>query len=179
MQVEESIPLLEEILGSWTEALGPDRLGYRNHVYRVSHFCLALRDCSAAERDRILVAACFHDLGIWANGTIDYLPPSIALAKEYLRTTGREEWSPEIELMIDMHHKLRRYRDDRCPLVEVFRKGDLVDVSLGAVRCGLAKDYVRSVRDRFPNAGFHRRLAQLAAGWFARHPLSAPPFLKW
>ena len=81
--------------------------------------------------------------------------------------------------MIDMHHKLRKYQDDRYPLVEVFRRGDLVDFSLGVVKWGLPKSYIQSVKDQFPNAGFHKRLAQLAGGWFVRHPLSPPPFMKW
>ncbi len=179
MAIEQRIPLLEEILGKWQAELGKDYAGYKNHVYRMINFCLALRDCSAEEREKIIVAGCFHDLGIWANGTVDYLPPSIALAKEYLEKNSREQWVGEIELMIDMHHKWRKYRDDRFPLVEVFRKGDLVDFSLGLVKWGLPKSYIKRVKDQFPNAGFHKRLVQLAGGWFAKHPVSPPPFLKW
>jgi len=166
-------------LDKWKNELGNDYLGYKNHVYRMIHFCFALHSCNHEEREKIIIAGCFHDLGIWANGTVDYLPPSIALAKEYLKQNSLEQWIPEIELMIDMHHKLRKHQDDRYPLVEVFRKGDLVDFSLGVVQWGLPKTYIRSVKDQFPNAGFHKRLAQLAAGWFSKHPLSPPPFMKW
>jgi hypothetical protein len=179
MAIEECIPLLEEILDKWKDELGNDYLGYKNHVYRMIHFCFALHNCNNEEREEIIIAGCFHDLGIWANGTVDYLPPSIALAKEYLKQNSLEQWIPEIELMIDMHHKLRKHQDDRYPLVEVFRKGDLVDFSLGVVKWGLPKTYIKSVKDQFPNAGFHKRLAQLAGGWFSKHPLSPPPFLKW
>ena len=179
MEIEESIPLLEEILDKWKNELGKDYPGYRNHVYRMIHFCFALHNCDNEEREKITIAGCFHDLGIWTNGTVDYLPPSIALAKEYLKQRNLEKWITEIELMIDMHHKLRRFQDERYPLVEVFRKGDLVDFSLGSVKWGLPKTYVKSVKDQFPNAGFHKRLTQLAAGWFSKHPLSPPPFLKW
>ena len=179
MAIEERIPLLEEILDKWKNELGNDYLGYKNHVYRMIHFCFALHNCNNEEREEIIIAGCFHDLGIWANGTVDYLPPSIALAKEYLKQNSLEQWIPEIGLMIDMHHKLRKHQDDRSPLVEVFRKGDLVDFSLGVVQWGLPKTYIKSVKDQFPNAGFHKRLAQLAGGWFSKHPLSPPPFLKW
>jgi hypothetical protein len=179
MAIEERIPLLEDILDKWKNDLGNDYLGYKNHVYRMIHFCFALHNCNNEEREKIIIAGCFHDLGIWANGTVDYLPPSIALAKEYLRQNSLEQWIPEIELMIDMHHKLRKHQDDRYPLVEVFRKGDLVDFSLGVVNWGLPKTYIMSVKDRFPNAGFHKRLAQLAGGWFSKHPLRPPPFMKW
>lgn len=179
MEIETQIPLLDEILDRWKPELGADHAGYRNHVYRVIHFCFGLRVCGQEERRKLVIAGCFHDLGIWANGTIDYLPPSMDLARQYLRTNQLEGWSDEIDLIIDMHHKFRSYRDDRYPLVEVFRKADLVDVSLGMVRSGLPAEYVRQVKAQFPNAGFHKRLGQLAAGWFSRHPLSPPPFMKW
>jgi hypothetical protein len=79
--------------------------------------------------------------------------------------------------MIDQHHKLGPYRDD--PLVETLRKGDLVDFSLGILKCGLPAEYVQHVESRFANAGFHRRLVGLAAGWLSRHPLDPLPVLKW
>ncbi|MCK9283157.1 MAG: hypothetical protein M0P39_02625 [Rhodocyclaceae bacterium] len=179
MAIEENIPLLEEILGGWKAALGEDYLGYRNHVYRMVHFCLALRVCGAEEKQKILVAAAFHDLGIWSDHTVDYLPPSIALAKAYLLEHDLASWSEEIALMIDEHHKLRPSRNPRYPLVEVFRRGDLVDFSLGTVKWGLPGAYVARVKATFPNAGFHKRLLQLAGSWFAEHPLSPPPFVKW
>ena len=177
--IEERIPLLEEILERWKNELGNDYTGYKNHVYRMIHFCFALHVCTDEERQKIIIAGGFHDLGIWTNSTIDYLSPSIALAKEYLKQNNLEPWIPEIELMIDMHHKLRKYQDDRYPLVEVFRRGDLVDFSLGVVKWGLPKSYIKRVKEQFPNAGFHKRLVQLAGGWFSRHPLSPPPFMKW
>ncbi|HEY1076919.1 MAG TPA: hypothetical protein VGE51_09535 [Fontimonas sp.] len=179
MQIETQIPLLEDLLGAWREALGPDFQPYRNHVYRMAHFCFALRECSADERHKILIAGCFHDLGIWSDKTVDYLPPSVLRAREYLAANGLQAWSEEIELMIDQHHKLRAYRDPRFPLVEVFRKADLVDVSLGMVRLGVPKRILREVRAAFPNSGFHKRLMRLAGEWFGAHPLSAPPFFKW
>jgi len=179
MAMEKHIALLEDILDEWKDRIGNDYLGYKNHVYRVIHFCFALHDCNIEDREKIIIAGCFHDLGMWADNTVDYLPPSIALVKEYLKQRNLEHWSPEIELMIDMHHKLRKYQGDRYPLVEVFRRGDLVDFSLGIIKWGLPTSYIKSVKDHFPNAGFHKQLLQLALGWFAKHPLSPPPFMKW
>jgi len=179
MAIEERIPLLEEILGKWKNVIGNDYTGYKNHVYRMIHFCFTLHKCTDTQRKKIIIAGGFHDLGIWTNSTVDYLPPSIALVKEYLKQNNLEPWIAEIELMIDMHHKFRKYQDDRYPLVEVFRRGDLVDFSLGIVKWGLPKSYIQNVKDQFPNAGFHKRLVQLAGGWFSRHPLSPPPFMKW
>lgn len=179
MVIEEHIPLLEDILADWKTQLGQDHLAYKNHVYRVIHFCLALHTATGNAREKIVIAACFHDLGIWSDRTVDYLPPSVQLAAEYLSGRGLDRWIPEISLMIAMHHKLRKYENPELPLVEVFRQADLVDLSLGLVRCGLPKDYVRNVKSAFPNAGFHKALGRLAAGWFSKHPLSPPPFIKW
>ncbi|MCP4691799.1 MAG: hypothetical protein GY859_27385, partial [Desulfobacterales bacterium] len=118
-------------------------------------------------------------LGIWTDDTLDYLPPSILLARDFLRRRNREEWSAEIELMINMHHKIRKYEDDARPLVETLRRADLVDVSLGLVKWGVSKDYIKKVKTAFPNSGFHMRLNQLAISWFFRHPLNPLPFVKW
>jgi hypothetical protein len=63
--------------------------------------------------------------------------------------------------------------------VEVFRKGDLVDFSLGIVKCGLPNWLIQRVKERFPNAGFHKRLIQLELRWVSRHPLNPLPILKW
>jgi len=177
LAIEENIPLVEEILGSRKETLRDGYLGYRNHVYRMIHFCFAQGEFDEEQRQKITIAGCFHDLGIWSGDTFDYIPPSLRLASNYLSECGREAWIPGIGLMIDQHHKLRRYKTD--PLTEVFRRGDLVDLSLGIVKCGIPGAYVKDVRSSFPNAGFHRFLVRLAGGWICRHPLDPVPVLKW
>jgi len=179
MIIATDIPLLEEILNRWKAKVGHDFAGYRNHVYRMVNFCFALHQCTEAAREKVIIAGCFHDLGIWTGGTFDYLTPSIALAEEYLTANHLDHWMPEIRLMIAMHHKLRRYPDAHYPLVEVFRQGDLVDFSLGFVRCGLPIAYINRVKSCFPNAGFHRRLVQLELGWLSRHPFNPLPVFKW
>jgi len=166
----------EDILNRWKRELGGDEVAYRNHVYRVVHFCSRFREGDANDREKVVIAACFHDLGIWTSRTFDYIPPSIALAMTYLREEGLELWSVEIESMIAQHHKLTSHRD---PLVESFRRSDFTDVSLGLVKFGLPRSYVREVKAQFPNAGFHKRLVQLAGGWWVRHPFRPLPVLKW
>jgi hypothetical protein len=133
-------------------------------VYRVVSFCFVLRECTQEEREKIIIAGSFHDLGIWAADTFDYLPPSAALATDHLRRNGLDDWSEEIGLMIGKHHKLRQYTDQRFPLVEVFRRADLADFSLGLLRGGVPSAYFKSVTQRFPNAGFHKRLVRLEVG---------------
>lgn len=182
--IEAYIPEIETIFTPWKIKMGHDYVGYKNHVYRMIHFCFALHEhtrgaCNEVERQKIIIAGCFHDIGIWSDNTIDYLPPSIAVARAYLQEQGQEEWSEEIALMIEMHHKVQPYRDARYPLVETFRQGDLVDFSLGLVRCGLPATTIHTVRNSFPNAGFHKRLVQLELRWVARHPLNPFPIFKW
>lgn len=178
MKIETTIPLLESIFEDWQELLGEEFLGYRNHVYRMIHCCFALYDCNEQDREKIIIAAAFHDIGIWIENTLDYLPPSIPPAKEYLQKKGLSDWEEEISLMISEHHKLTEFSDSRYPLVEVFRKGDLVDFSLGTVKFGLSPDFITELKSAFPNTGFHKVLARRASKWFIRHPLNPAPMMK-
>ena len=100
-------------------------------------------------------------------------------AAEYLANTGQQAWSEEIALMIDMPHKVRAYTDRQYPLVELFRKSELVDLSWGVVRYGIPRSYVTAVQKQFPNHGFHRFLMHSAAAWWVKHPLNPAPFLRW
>lgn len=178
--IESQIPLADKILGAWKTELGNDYQGYKNHVYRMINFCFALRqEFSEEDREKIIIAGCFHDLGIWTAKTFDYLPPSISLAKEYLAENKLENWSDEIGLMIDMHHKIGVYQDPQNPLIEIFRQSDLVDFSLGLVKCGLPQKYIKDVKNQFPNAGFHKCLVRISSGWILKHPLKPVPVLKW
>ena len=71
------------------------------------------------------------------------------------------------------------YRDPAYPLVEIFRKGDLVDFSLGLFKFGLPSTLIARLKSEFPNAGFHKFLLGGAKDWFSKHPLSPPPFMRW
>ncbi|MFA5122526.1 hypothetical protein [Zavarzinia sp.] len=177
--ISTTFPLLDEILAAWQPAIGADFAAYGNHIRRVLNFTLALHPCSAEELERLQVAGAFHDLGIWSDGTFDYLPPSIARARDYLAGRGLEGWVPEVSALIGEHHKIRAIADPALALVEAFRKADLVDVSLGLVRFGLPREFVRAVKAQFPDAGFHGRLVQLTGANLLRHPLRPAPFFKW
>lgn len=179
MNIARQHALIEEILEAWQERIGADYLGYKGHVYRMFNFCLALRPCSAEEQKKLAIASCFHDIGLWSAHTVDYIPPSIREAQRYLAATGLQAWSEEISLMIELHHKVRRYSEDRYPLVELFRQGDLVDFSLGVFRCGLPRSWIRQVKQAIPNNGFHQFLLKGAGTWFAKHPFRPPPFMRW
>ena len=177
--IEEYIPVVEEILGNWKNTIGSDYAGYKNHVYRLINFCFVQHRLSEEERAKIIIAACFHDLGLWSHGTFDYLRPSVSMAKQYLSQNNLESWSSEVALMIDMHHKLMKYEQPESRLIEVFRRGDLVDFSWGIVKCGIPNAFIQFIRARLPNAGFHCAVMRHAGRWFLQHPLNPLPVLKW
>ena len=131
------------------------------------------------KRRKIIISGAFHDIGIWIKDTVDYIPPSIPPAMEYLKRKNLEAWSTEVELMITEHHKIREYKDKAYPLVELFRKGDLVDFSFGLFQFGIPKSYIQDVKAKFPNADFHKNIGKRAARWFMRHPLNPAPMMKW
>jgi predicted metal-dependent HD superfamily phosphohydrolase len=178
MTVATEIPTIAAILERYSADLGPDRLGYTNHVLRVANFFRGLSGADTCP-EHVLIAAAFHDLGIWTAGTFDYLDPSVKLARVYLDDAGRSDVADEVEAMIVQHHKLRPYRGPFAATVEQFRRADLVDVSLGIVRFGLPRGFVRSVCSALPDAGFHRRLIELGARQFVREPLRPLPMLRW
>ena len=174
----EPPPLLDAILERHRAALGENLAPYRHHCLRVVSFCAALSDAAPAAIERIAIAAAFHDLGIWTDGTFDYLAPSERLATAHLQDEGRADLIPEISAMIREHHKLTRSRTDATWLVEPFRRADLVDVSRGVVRFGLPRGLIRAAYDAYPGAGFHWNLVRLAATRFRRHPLSPLPMVR-
>lgn len=170
---------IDDTLSPWREVIGADYPGYRNHVVRMLTFCQALRDCDEEEREKLRIAGCFHDIGLWTANTLDYLEPSLPPAHDYLEAQGLLSWRDEIDRMILLHHKLRPVRDPDSPLVELFRRGDLIDFSLGLFRFGLSRAFVRDVKRHYPNAGFHKGLTKKAGAWFLRHPLNPAPMMKW
>jgi hypothetical protein len=174
-----AIGTLDEVLHEHAGVLGEDFTAYRNHAYRVVNLCLALSAGGGADRlEKVAIAAAFHDLGIWTDGTFDYLPPSVELARAHLARSGRSRWASEVSAMIREHHKVSRHRGDPEGLVEPFRRADWVDVTHGLVRFGLSRSVVREVLATWPNAGFHKRLAQLELTRLGTHPWSPLPMVK-
>lgn len=173
---ENRIDVIEEILGAHVDELGTNFNAYRNHVYRMLRFTFALREFSNEEKEKIRIAAAFHDLGIWTCSTFDYIEPSVALAEDYLRSRGMIDTIPDITSMIDLHHSIRRCAD---PAVEAFRIGDLIDLSLGVFKFGLPSDFIREAKREFPNRGFHKGLVRTGAAWIVRHPLNPLPIVRF
>ncbi len=173
--------VVERVLHAHRAALGRDYDGYRNHVYRVSSYFNGLGPASLGSTPALAVAAAFHDLGIWVNHTFDYLEPSSRLARDYLVAQRLGDIDPVlVHELIVQHHKLRPYRQAPwAALVEQWRRADLVDVSLGVVRFGLPRAYVREVQRRLPDRGFHLCLATLTLRQLARRPWNPLPMMKW
>jgi hypothetical protein len=172
------IATLDRVLGAHTAALGGDFVGYRNQTYRVANLCVALTPTGREQIEKIAVATAFHDLGIWTDGTFDYLEPSVRLARAYLTRSGRPEWIAEVERTILEHHKVSASRADPSWLVEPFRKADWIDVSRGTVTFGLSSRTVGRILSTWPSAGFHTRLLQLALKRLWTNPLTPLPMMK-
>jgi hypothetical protein len=176
--VEEPVQIIDHLFDRYTKVLGKDALKYRNHVHRVYFNCL-LQDISDDNREKYAIASFFHDIGIWTDKTIDYLNPSIAVAKNYLVEIGKPHWIDEVTLMIDMHHKVGKYKGSYAKTVEVFRKADWIDVSLGLRSFGVQGKPIKATRIKYPNKGFHLFLFRKIAGAFFRHPFRNPlPMFK-
>jgi hypothetical protein len=172
-------PVTDEILTSFALAIGADLPGYRNHICRMLNFYRALSGIEGLPSEAVQIAAAFHDLGIWTDDTLDYLPPSIELANHYLDSQQRPELSGEVSALILEHHKARPYRSAHAVTVEPFRQADLIDVSLGLVRFGLPRAYIKSVQSIFPDHGFHWLLIRLGGRQFIRSPLRPLPMFRW
>jgi hypothetical protein len=170
------IPTVDDVLNEHASALRDDFLGYRNHVYRIVNLCVAI--VGRSELEKIAVAAVFHDLGIWTNGTFDYIAPSIALAHGYLVTRAREDWTAEIEEMIADHHKITRSTADPDSLIEAFRRADWIDVTRELKRFGISRPFVARLFATWPSAGFHWRLVTLTHDRFRSHPLMPLPMVR-
>ena len=168
--------IIDRILSTYKSDLGKDFEQYRNHVYRVYNFALPFVT-SVRDIETLSIAAAFHDLGIWTNKTFDYLKPSIDLVKAYSSTHDLEpETLNELETIINDHHKLTKIKS--LELAENFRQADLVDLSLGLIRCGRKRKHIRMVKKNFPNKGFHCNLFRLFVVNLLNHPLKPLPMYK-
>lgn len=142
------------------------------------HICQTLTSLSTKDEQKLQVALAFHDLGLFTENTVDYLPPSMALADDYLKEHHLQKWQKEIALMIGEHHKITPYQTSTYPLVELLRRADLVDFSLGLVRHGVDRAVITQLKQEFPNAGFHKMVVKEQLAWITSHPKNPFPIFK-
>lgn len=145
----------------------------------MASFCAALSGAAPEDSGRIAAAAAFHDIGIWTDGTFDYLEPSIRVAERELRQAGHGAWVEEVGQMILLHHRIRPVGSGLGPLVEPFRRADWVDVTLGALSFGVPRPVIADSYRQWPDNGFHWRLVELAGKRLLSHPLSPLPMIRW
>jgi hypothetical protein len=179
MTTETRQPSIDALLDQWRAPLGGDFTAYRNHVYRVFNLTARMAAARGDALEKIAVAAAFHDIGIWLAGTFDYLQPSVDHACTYLSGAGREAWRPEIEAMIQQHHKLTPWKGASRPLVESFRRADWLDVCLFALPTRLPRRWLSDLLTAFPRKGFHLMLCRMSARWTLHHPMRPLPMFKW
>jgi hypothetical protein len=172
------IATLDTILQAHATQLGNDFTRYRNHCYRVANLCVAQSPDGGAQIDKIAIAVAFHDLGIWTDGTFDYLQPSVRLANAYLAGAAKAEWQPEVSEMILNHHKIFRYRQNPEWLVEPFRRSDWIDVTRGVLAFGVPRRTIGKLYEIWPSDGFHRMLVRLELVHLRKHPLNPLPVLR-
>ena len=181
--IHDSVPMIEVILNRYKKDLGKDFIPYRNHVYRVFHFALIYADATddpeGSAFQKIAVAAAFHDIGIWADHTWDYIQPSIVRASEFLVKKNHTDWVFDISFMISEHHKFSRCRGPFTHLADAFRKADWLDVMLFALPTRLPRSYLKDCLAVFPRMGFHRRLLELGSAWAKQHPFKPLPMMKF
>lgn len=181
---DELTVTISEMLAPWAVQLGDSRVGYTNHVVRVLMFADELHALTGEDSPRpsdrldFLATGVFHDLGIWNDGTFDYLAPSIDLARDWLDARGNADLIPLVTEMIDQHHKVRAWSDELNP-VEIFRRADTIDVSLGLRRFGVSHRNYRKISKAYPDHGFHWGLVKLSARRLVEHPSSPLPMFRW
>ena len=176
MQTVARHPVIEDTLDAWD--IGDARAAYGGHAYRVFNFARQILG-SENHDDELAVASAFHDIGIWTDGTFDYLPPSIAHARDFVREKMPQLSSDRVADIIANHHVLRRiHSGTNAEVIEAFRLADRVDVSRGWLGAGVNRVFRRDVVAAFPYAGFHGILVRTALRWFFRHPLRPLPMLR-
>ena len=179
MKVITKYSLVDEILENYRDVIKDDFLGYRNHITRTLNFChYLLPDISEEESKKIQIAAVFHDIALWTHDRVDYLIPSYQDCHHWLEKQGLGAWKKEIQIIIDMHHFIGEYKGPYSNLAEAFRKADLVDFSLGIVKNGVSRSFIKEVREMIPNAGFHKTLMRFTLIQLGRNPLTPFPMMR-
>lgn len=155
-------PRIEALLAPYRDRLGGDYEPYRNHCLRVLTYAMHFLRGAEEHRPLIETALAFHDIGMWSDGDLAYLEPSIAQA---LAANAREGWGFDPKLLsaiIAEHHRLRPYRGPNADIVNAVRKADWIDASMGMLRKGLSRDQVAAVNAAIPVQGFPQVLMRLA-----------------
>jgi hypothetical protein len=163
-----------KVLSKYKLQLGDDYHAYLNHVKRVYEYACMLR--LERSSDLLMTVAIFHDLDIWAQGTMDYLSGSAQMARDYATHQSLDVDLDVLKTVIVNHHKLTRIK--KQPEAEAFRKADLIDLSAGWIKFNIPKSIIVDTERRYPRLGFTRTVVSKTFAWSIRHPFKPFPMMK-
>jgi len=179
LEVVSSFALLDDLLEPERQRTAPNWEGLRNHAYRMLNFARNLAPDEPDRDERIAIMAAFHDLPVFHDFSLDYLDRASSLADDYLARTGKGQWATEIRLMIQNHHKIRRYTGPHAALVEATRRADWIDVSWGRFGMGIPRSFRKEIEAAFPVAALMKPGLKVIARYAIHHPLRPLPMLRW
>jgi hypothetical protein len=177
MELVTEFPEVDRLLETYRAQLGPFHDAYRNHLYRMMNFTLFLNGPDDSIMAPLEVAGFFHDIDFVLSGNNNYLEPSAGMARDYLDETNRSGLAPLVTDLIVWHHKITSYKGEQ-KIVEYFRLADLIDLSLGIIRAGVDRTFIKEVKQTFPNAGFHKVLATTILPYAVTHPFKPMPMMR-
>jgi HD domain len=169
--------LITTILSSYKKELGSNFEKYHNHCCRVFVFASILSNATEDEEKQLAIASAFHDIGIWAANTFDYLEPSMNLAEKYLNQHQLDHWINNVKEIINNHHKLTPFKKNQ--LAESFRKADLIDLTFGFIKFGISPAQITEIKKWYPALGFQSYIFKKVLKNIVRHPLNPLPIVKW
>lgn len=174
------LPLLDDLLDPYRDGLGVGYWGYRAHAYRMVNWARFVTEPEPFREEKLAIMTVFHDLPFFLTGDLDYLPGACVITSAYLAEIGREEWTEELHLMINNHHKVRSYAGPHAPLVEACRKADWIDVSFTKLTFGIPRALVVETRARFPMNEAYKAVAIPNIAKYAVQHLRRPlPMMRW
>ncbi|MGQ0479913.1 MAG: hypothetical protein ACT4O0_02615 [Pseudonocardia sp.] len=178
--VVTDMPMLDALLDPYRAGLGVGYNGYRAHCYRMLNWARFVSEPRPYREEKLAIMTVLHDLPFMLTGDLDYLGRACAMATEHLREIGRPEWTEELHLMINNHHRLRGYTGPHAELVEACRKADWIDVSFTKLRFGIPRRRIVEVRATFPMNEAFKAVAITAIGRYAVRHLNRPlPMMRW
>ncbi|WP_109829413.1 hypothetical protein [Reichenbachiella versicolor] len=172
----KSISRIEGILQFYSKALSKDYNAYRNHVYRIYHLSLIYynHEIKDKEEELFAIACTFHKLGIWTHHSMNYISPSIDLAKSYMRQNGLQS-EKVVEIMIEHHHKITPSDNS---LAESIRKAHKIDLSFGMLKSKMKGSYYSILKTDFPYLGFQFMMTKKLLSYAVRNPFDPFPMVK-
>jgi hypothetical protein len=178
--VVTDMPMLDELLDPYRAGLGIGYNGYRAHCYRMVNWARFVTEPQPHRDEKLAIMTVLHDVPFFLTGDLDYLAKACDLATAHLERIGHEDWTDEIHLMINNHHKVRPYTGPHAELVEACRKADWIDVTFTKLRFGIPRRLVVEVRATFPLNEAYKAVALSGICRYAARNLRNPlPMMRW